>query len=73
MKLAMIKVDKELKEKNYKSKLILQVHDELVLDVYPDEKKKIETLVLKGMELGQPLHVPLVVNLSWGKDWYECG
>ena len=73
MKLAMIKVDKELKEKYYKSNLILQVHDELVLDVHPDEKKEIETLVLQGMELGQPLRVPLVVNLSWGKDWYECG
>lgn len=73
MKLAMIKVAKDLKEKNYKSKLILQVHDELVLDVHPHEKEKIKTLVQEGMELGQPLHVPLVVNLSWGKDWYECG
>ena len=73
MKLAMIKVYKDLKDGDYKSKLILQVHDELVLDVHPDEKKKIETLVQKGMELGQPLQVPLVVNLSQGKDWYECG
>ena len=73
MKLAMIKVDKDLKEKNYKSKLILQVHDELVLDVHPNEKEKIETLVKKGMELEQPLHVPLVIDTSWGKDWYECG
>ena len=73
MKLAMIKLYKELKEKEYKSKLILQVHDELVLDVHPKEKEKIEKLVKKAMEMDQPLKVPLVVNLSWGKDWYECG
>ncbi len=73
MKLAMIKIHKDLREKNYKSKLILQVHDELVLDVHPDEKNKIEKLVKEGMELGQPLHIPLVVDTSWGKDWYECG
>lgn len=73
MKLAMIKVYKDLKEKKYKSKLILQVHDELVMDVHPDEKDKVEALILEGMELGQPLLVPLVVNISWGKDWYECG
>ena len=73
MKLAMIKVHKDLKEKKYKSKLILQVHDELVMDVHPNEKEKIEALILEGMELGQPLLVPLVVNISWGKDWYECG
>lgn len=73
MKLAMIKVYKELKEKEFKSKLILQVHDELVLDVYPEEKEKIEKMVKDAMELEQPLKVPLVVNLSWGKNWYECG
>lgn len=71
MKLAMIKVYKELKEKEYKSKLILQVHDELVLDVYPEEKEKIEKVVKEAMELNQPLKVPLVVNMSWGKDWCE--
>lgn len=73
MKLAMIKVYKELKEKEYKSKLILQVHDELVLDVHPKEKDKIEKLVKSAMELDQPLKVPLVVNISWGTNWYECG
>ncbi|MBI3591323.1 MAG: DNA polymerase I [Candidatus Melainabacteria bacterium] len=73
MKLAMLKVYKELKEKEYKSKLILQVHDELVLDVHPKEKDKIEKMVKESMELDQPLKVPLVVNLSWGENWYECG
>ena len=73
MKLAMIKLYKELKEKECKSKLILQVHDELVLDVHPEEKEKIETLVKEAMELDQPLRVPLVVNLAWGNNWYECG
>ena len=73
MKLAMIKLYKELKEKGYKSKLILQVHDELVLDVHSKEKEKIEKLVKEAMELDQPLKVPLVVNMSWGENWYECG
>lgn len=72
MKLAMIRVQKELEEKNLKSKLILQVHDEIVLDVFPDEKENIEKLVLSCMELGQPLKVPLVIDCSWGKNWYEC-
>lgn len=70
MKLAMIELYRKLKD--YKSKLILQVHDELVLDVHPKEKDKIETLVKEAMELSQPLKVPLVVNLAWGKNWYEC-
>ena len=73
MKLAMIKVYKDLKEKDLKSKIIIQVHDELVVDVHPKEKDKIEALVKEGMELNQPLKVPLLINISWGKDWYECG
>jgi DNA polymerase-1 len=72
MKLAMIRVHKELIEKDFKSKLILQVHDELVLDVHPEEKEKVEKLVLSGMELDQPLKIPLVVDFAWGKNWYEC-
>jgi len=71
MKLAMIKLYNELKNK--KSKLIMQVHDELILDVHPDEKKEVEKIVKEAMELDQPLKVPLVVDISWGKNWYECG
>ena len=70
IKFAMLEIYKKLKD--YRSKLILQVHDELVLDVYPDEKNEIEKLVKYAMELGNPLKVPLVVNFSWGKNWYEC-
>ena len=69
IKFAMLEIYKKLKA--YKSKLILQVHDELVLDVHPDEKNEIEKLVKHAMELGNPLKVPLVVNFSWGKNWYE--
>lgn len=72
MKLAMISLYKKLKNK--KSKLILQVHDEVVIDVHPSEKKEMEKIVKEAMELDQPLkNVPLVVNLIWGKNWYECG
>lgn len=73
MKLAMIRVYKELKEKEYKSKLVLQVHDELVLDVHPKEKDHLEKLIQNAMELNQPLIVPLTITMSWGKNWYECG
>ncbi len=73
MKLAMIRLHKELKSKKYKTNLILQVHDELILDVYPEEKEEIEQLIKESMELDQPLNVPLTVNMSWGKNWYECG
>lgn len=70
MKLAMIDVYKKLK--GLKSKLIIQVHDELVLDVFPDEESKVEQIVIESMELKQPFKVPLLINISKGENWYEC-
>ncbi|NCC55503.1 MAG: DNA polymerase I, partial [Erysipelotrichia bacterium] len=71
IKLAMIKVDRLLKEKNLKSKMILQVHDELIFDVYEDEKEQVEQIVKEGMEHVCKLDVPLVVDGSFGKDYYD--
>ncbi|OGI01721.1 MAG: DNA polymerase I [Candidatus Melainabacteria bacterium GWF2_37_15] len=71
IKLAMIRLYNELKNSTFRSKLILQVHDELVLEVYNDELEQIKELVRKCMELDQPLKVPLVVDIACGPSWME--
>ena len=71
IKLAMIKVDRLMKENNLRSKMILQVHDELIFDVYLDEKEKLEKLVKEGMEHVCELKVPLIADGSFGKNYYE--
>ena len=71
IKMAMIEVDKLLKEGNYKTKMIMQVHDELIFEVPKDELESIKALVLKAMELGQPLRVPLDVDINYGTSWKE--
>lgn len=72
IKLAMINVAKKLKDLKLKSTLILQVHDELILNVYKDELKEIEALVKAEMENVTDLKVPLEVDINVGKDWYEA-
>ncbi|BAK80763.1 DNA polymerase I [Candidatus Arthromitus sp. SFB-rat-Yit] len=73
IKLAMIKVYNRLNEENLKSKIILQVHDELVLNVYEDELEKVSLIVKEEMELCyEDISVPLRVNLSYGKNWFEA-
>ena len=69
IKIAM--VDFYNKLKNYKSKIILQIHDELVLEVKKDELEDIKKLVVESMELNQPLNVPLKVEVAFGKTWKE--
>ncbi len=69
IKLAMVDFDRKLREQNLKSKLIIQVHDELVVEVYKDELERVQNLVVESMELGQPLLVPLVVDISVGETW----
>ena len=71
MKLAMIDFDKKLRAANLKSKLIIQVHDELVVEVYKDELDLVKKLVVESMELGQPLAVPLIVDINVGESWQE--
>ncbi|MFH0702680.1 MAG: DNA polymerase I [bacterium] len=71
IKLAMIDLYQELKLSNLESKLILQVHDELVLEVPKNELTEIEDIVNKCMELGQPLNVPLVIDITNGSSWME--
>ena len=71
IKLAMIDLSNKLILGNYKSKMIMQVHDELVLEVVKTELEDVKKIVLEAMELGQPLQVPLVVDLSVGSSWKE--
>ncbi len=71
MKLAMIDFAAKLKEYNLKTKMIMQVHDELVLEVDKSELEQVKKLVVEAMELGQPLDVPLVVDINIGESWKE--
>jgi DNA polymerase-1 len=71
MKKAMIEIWKELKKRKLKSKMILQVHDELVFEVPDGERDELEKLVKKKMEKTFPLKVPLKVHLGWGINWAE--
>ena len=71
MKMAMIEFAKNLKENNLKSKMIMQVHDELVVEVYKPELEQVKEFVKEAMELGQPLSVPLVVDINAGESWKE--
>lgn len=72
IKLAMVNVHNELKDKKLKSKLILQVHDELILNVYKDELEQVKAIVKKEMEEVLDLRVPLEVDINIGKSWYEA-
>lgn len=72
IKLAMVKVYKKLKEENLKSTIILQVHDELILNVYKDELEIVKKLVKDEMENAIELKVPLEVDINIGETWYEA-
>ena len=71
IKLAMIELNKKLKENNLKSQMIIQVHDELVLEVLDNELDIVKNLVIEAMELNQPLKVPLVVDVTTGDSWMK--
>ena len=68
----MINVDKELKKKKLKSKLILQVHDELLIETYENEKEVVRNILKNCMENVINLSVPLKVDINEGKNWYEA-
>ena len=74
VKLAMISIHREMKEKKMASKMILQVHDELVFDAVPEELLVLEPLILNNMKLALPLpnQVPLEAELGTGKNWLEA-
>ncbi|WP_430399989.1 DNA polymerase I [Flavobacterium sp.] len=72
IKIAMINIHKRLEKENWQSKMLLQVHDELVFDVHNSELEKIQPMIKEEMENAFKLDVPLIVDLGLGKDWLEA-
>jgi DNA polymerase-1 len=72
IKIAMINIHKFLKENNYKSKMVLQIHDELIFSIDPSEKDIMEEKLRQIMEESVLLKVKLKVEGSLGKTWYDC-
>ena len=71
MKLAMVRLHNDFLKNNIKSKIIIQVHDELVIETVNTEIDKVKMLVQKAMELDQPFLVPLKIDIFTGKSWME--
>ena len=72
IKIAMIKIHRKLKEENFKTRMLLQVHDELVFDVYKPELDKVRALIRSEMENAHTLTVPLEVEIGVGENWLEA-
>lgn len=72
IKIAMIRIWRRFKKEGIRSKMILQVHDELNFSVYPEEKEKVEDIVLTEMQNACQLSVPLIADAGWGKNWLEA-
>ena len=72
IKVAMAHIDRRFAEEGLKAKMILQVHDELNFSVPPEEKERVQQIVLEEMEKACPMQVPLKADCGWGKNWLEA-
>ena len=72
IKIAMIRVNEGLKSQGLKSRLILQVHDELLIEAWEEEVERVEALLEREMEQAADLAVKLEIDMKHGKDWYEA-
>ena len=72
IKIAMVRIYERFRREGLRSKMILQVHDELNFSVYPDEKERVEQIVLEEMQNAYPLDVPLTADCGWGANWLEA-
>ena len=72
IKVAMIRIHERFKREGIRSKMILQVHDELNFSVLPEERETVEHIVLEEMQAAYPLQVPLVADAGWGTNWLEA-
>ena len=72
MKIAMIKVYNEIKKRNLKSKIVLQIHDEMMIEALLSEKEQIKEILKNSMETAAELKVPLIVEISEASNWYDC-
>lgn len=72
IKLAMVRVHKRLSDEGLKSKLVLQVHDELIVEAAPEEEKRVREILKTEMENAAQIGVPLVADMESGRSWYDC-
>ena len=72
MKIAMINTHKALEDAGIDAHIILQVHDELNFSVHPEEKEKVQQIVIEEMEKAYAMQVPLQADCGWGKNWLEA-
>lgn len=72
IKVAMVRIWERFKKEGIRSKMILQVHDELNFSVYPEECEQVEHIVIEEMQNAYPLNVPLIADAGWGKNWLEA-
>ena len=72
MKIAMIKVYQEIKKRGLQSKIVLQVHDEMMVEAVETEKEEIKEIMKQSMESAISLTVPLIADISEAKNWYDC-
>ena len=72
IKVAMVRIWERFKKGGIRSKMILQVHDELNFSVYPEEREQVESIVIEEMQNAYPLNVPLIADAGWGKNWLEA-
>ncbi len=72
MKIAMINVNKELKKRGLEAKIILQVHDEMMIEAPESEKEEVKDIMKREMESAIQLKIPLVAEISEAKNWYDC-
>jgi DNA polymerase-1 len=72
IKIAMVKIYERFQSESIRSKMILQVHDELNFSVYPEEKEKVEKIVIEEMENAYQMQVPLKADCGWGANWLEA-
>jgi DNA polymerase-1 len=72
IKVAMIRIQQDLKEQKFLSKMTMQVHDELVFDVHHTEVERIRPIIIERMKHAIPMEVPIVVELGQGKNWLEA-
>ena len=72
MKIAMIGVNRRLKESHMKSRLVLQVHDELLIEAFRPELEDVKAILREEMENAASLEVPLEINMHTGDNWYEA-
>ena len=72
IKVAMVRIWERFKKESIRSKMILQVHDELNFSVYPEEREQVERIVIEEMQNAYPLNVPLTADAGWGKNWLEA-